>query len=30
MLLDFDPQVSGFASQPLRLFWRDEALAKAR
>jgi hypothetical protein len=30
MLLDFDPQVTGFASQPFWLFWRDEATGRGR
>ncbi|MGW7027117.1 TnsA-like heteromeric transposase endonuclease subunit [Streptomyces xanthophaeus] len=30
MLLDFDRQVVGFASQPFWLFWRDEATRRGR
>jgi hypothetical protein len=30
MLLDFDPQVTGFASQPFWLFWRDETTRRGR
>lgn len=30
ILLDFDPQVVGFASQPFWLFWRDEASGRGR
>jgi hypothetical protein len=30
ILMDFDPQVVGFASQPFWLFWRDEASGRGR
>lgn len=30
MLLDFDPQVTGFASQPFWLSWRDETTRRGR